>query len=394
MFAYISRGRFLLALAAYLVLAGAARAENLKGNEVNESLTAEKSGELVRGGPAVEFEGTVVFVFKAPDKVQPGFLLPNRPRQKCYFTLKDGNLDVLTANPAVSSPAGLHVEIVSLAPKTEVVKEYARTEYVDARRSRAIYDIYDGYSVHCKVRLTARDGAQPGTHTVTVSLAGVSAWAKAHGATSPLDAPKFQFRVKVWASEAARQQALQAERAKAAGERYRVIGIILMVIDCLLALIIALKLLARCFRRLLPTYRVAVAPGASNSLTTEFTQEVSIAASKVDETPDPIVKTRQARTFWGRKADVKAEIIALPLKWQVTRWLNKRYSNGTLVDSWYTYTAKVTYMMQVTATAGADVASGGYMVHCPGGWAVVKVAPGAAAEGAANEGTSDSVKSA
>lgn len=349
-----------------------------------ETLSATCDGELIKGRP-LSLTAEVVVVFKAPQEPARrdpfSFGRPASPPTPKAFVLKPEQLKLLVARPDVQAPPGVKVKIVSLDAREAKVKEFSRSEYLRTEYSgrtrktitREHYFVFKGYALRCRVELTAGEGFRPGAQQVTIRLPGVERMARLLGATAPKQAPEISLRLTGWESAQARQAALDA---RANAERRRGWTVALVVIGAIVGLVVFCKLMAvlvRVCRRARPAFRLTVRPGESATAVGSCTREVPVAESRIHEEPELLTQLQRGHTVWGRRVGVTLEITGLPLRWQVSHWLHTSTGNGG-THRWHSYTAKVEYLLQMTASARPGTPCGRYLVESPAGWVVVEVA--------------------
>ena len=342
-----------------IMAAVALSAQDLKSPEGPERLAATASGELARG-ETIELEATVIFMF--------------RKDISSYLTLRPEAVDLLVSHPDVRVPRGLKAKIVQLHPfPTSVDDAMGRGE---------------GYGVECKIEISASAEATPGAHEIVLGLVAISEIAKAIQAFSPLVPPGYVFRVKVWESKAARDEAKEQEKrrieqqaAKERSDREAALAAearaekrqAVQVWSAVTGVILLLGVVLYVGPWLWPKYKLTVRPGRSATVSDTLKRERTIDKPSDDLVPEVLSDTRPARSFWGGRIGVTVATQAISTARTVKTWENKSYRDGTLVGTWYTYSAETTYTLSITGSACAEVPSGIYLARTKWGGCRVKV---------------------
>lgn len=117
-----------------------------------------------------------------------------------FIPLRDEVIPLLVKDPKIVSPPKLRVENLSLLPKTSKIMV-----------SVGGAGVGEGYTIQCKLNISAEADSELGTYMVTIALPAVSEIAKAVKAVRPVDPPVCQFSVTVYETEQARREALRAQ---------------------------------------------------------------------------------------------------------------------------------------------------------------------------------------
>jgi len=327
--------------------------------ELPESLQARSQDEVVRGA-AVEAGASVVFMFrKGPES---------------YVTLRPEAVGLLVSHPSIQAPPGLKAAILSLKAVPVQVSDGDKTG--------------EGFSAHCKVRISASDQIAPGDYKVVVELSDVAEVASLVEASSPLVPPKYVFSVKVWESESARdrvrEEARQAAAQKAAEEKQaretalaeatragerRTETICAAVAAVLAVLIVGARLVPWWF----PKHRLSARRGGAAAISGQLTREKTIEDPKNPGDPEVIFESRQARSFLGRKVDVSVTTKAVSATSTIKTWRNEQTSDGVVQASWLTYSVEYTYSLVIDASVGFGVPAGRYLAKTVSGYCSIRV---------------------
>jgi hypothetical protein len=157
-----------------------------------------KNADLVRGR-SIEVAGQLEVAFV---------------KGQTSVTLKEEALPILVTNPVVKAPGGVIANIVSLRPAP------GKIQVITGRVASSMQA--EGYTIDCKLKLSAEHDLSPGVYDVKVELPDIIEVGRALKVEFPMSVPSFTFRVTVFENDQALQREIIArEQAAKAREEER-----------------------------------------------------------------------------------------------------------------------------------------------------------------------------
>jgi len=301
---------------------------------LQQRLDTTQRVELISGESVSVNDSNLVFIFTSGPT--------------SYLTLKPEFLNLLGSDPKIEVPKGLTVRLVAFAVQPVSVETAG--------------GVGTGYQLKNKLELSTQKDLPSGDYPVIIRFDAVSAIAKNIQATSPNVGPTLRFNVRVFTSanereslRAAERQAHELEEAKrATTERRQQIRTGLIVIVTISGVFIIIHSLAWIF----PSHRITISKSKSASTTGSISKTMSVQTR-----PQAEVEHSIARTFLGRRTDIKIEAIEIPVDesgWET--WKTTTTSDsGTSVS----YELRVKYDVRLTASTGPDTEPGWYLARTP-----------------------------